>query len=91
MAALNRNGRPAIEDEEAQAMERIARSHDGRVYMHRLQRIIDKHRDTELELDGAQSDRMKGRIQELKDLEREFSDAAGLEKSLKSDPQARFG
>ena len=85
-----RAGRPDITPEENQALYRIARTHDGRTLLKRLQRIKEKRQELDLSADGEVSARNKGRIQEIIDIERDFRDASYPERKPQVDEQKRF-
>ena len=88
---VNRSGRPHVTQDEADALEYIGRLPQGRVFLSRLERIKSHHQELDLELDGDESAKRKGRVQELKDLLREFEDAKSKGRENRPDRQARFG
>lgn len=88
--APRRAGRPAMTEAEAQAMYRLARSHDGRTFLARLDKIKAKRHEVDLQLDGSDSDKNKGRIMEIIDLQREFRDAQPKGRGSGVDEQKRF-
>lgn len=85
-----RAGRPKITPEENQALYRLARTHDGRTLLKRLQRIKEMRQELDLDADGQVSARNKGRIAEIMDIERDFRDASQPENKSLVNEQKRF-
>jgi len=76
--------------EESAALYRLARSPDGRTLLSWLQRVQNRLQDTELSLSGAQSERWKGRILEIRALMQEISDADQPARQSHVNEQKRF-
>lgn len=76
--------------QEAEALYRLSRSPDGKVFIARLQRIKAKRQEMDLNAEGSTSDKNKGRVLEILDLEREFQDAAPEKRKPVINQQKRF-
>lgn len=89
---MNRPGRPEMTKAEQDAMTRLAKDPDGRVFLGRLGRIKRHKQDEDMAVtDHAVSLLTKGAVQELDALLREFQEAVEADKpQSRPDRQKRF-